>query len=683
MITIPRDVCVDLNRALSKEWLVANGIGGFASSSITGANTRRYHALLVAALKPPVERTVLLSKIDEEAEIDARTYYLSTNEYPDGKINPGGFVHIEEFRLYDNIPTTVFRLGDNVLHKTVWMEHGHNTTYIRYTYVEGALECCLLLNPLCNYRDYHDMTNGYFDWNFEVEPLPGGCKIIAREGALPYWLTTEPAAQFTPTGVWYWNFVYRQEIERGFDQREDLYVPGVIRAVLQPGESVTVIAGAEPPEATRPLVSDALERERLRQTGLLKAARIPASAQQEAAANPGAKPAAFNAQLAQAANTFFVMRNLAGAGRTRRAPTVIAGYPWFTDWGRDAMISLPGLAVPTGQTREANQVLKAFALFIRDGLLPNNFPDVGFAPQYNTADATLWMLHTVQTLAQASGNLATARALYPQLSDIIAWHVRGTRFGIGMDPQDGLLRAGEAGYQLTWMDAKVGDWVVTPRMGKPVEINALWYNALRVMEKLSMTLGGTAKPGKQEPPDFRELAEQARNSFEKRFWYSEGGYLFDVVDGPEGDDPSLRPNQVLAISLNNDLLGLEQSRSVLATVRSSLLTPYGLRTLSPDDPRYKGRCTGERRERDAAYHNGTVWPWLLGPYFDAVRRIEGSAAARAEFKATALPAMRKHLADAGLGTISEIFDGDPPHEPRGCISQAWSVAEVLRINREQ
>jgi len=567
MLTIGREICIDLEQSLNKEWLVSNGIGGFASGTISGVNTRRYHALLVAAFEPPVERTVLLNNINEEVEVGGRTYDLGANEYPDGKIYPGGFVHIEEFRLQDNIPTRTYRLGDCLILKTVWMEHGHNTAYIRYSYVEGNGQINLTLHPMCNYRDYHSMTKGRFEWDFGVETLVGGCKIVAKDNAHPFWLTTHVPAEFTHTGVWYWNFVYRREVERGFTERDDLYLPGVIRCNLSPGQSLTLIASAEPPNMTEPLVAGALERERLRQQKLVRAAGIRSKGADSDASEPSAPLDAFTAQLVRAADTFMVMRDLHRDGTTQQVPTVLAGYHWFTDWGRDTMISLPGLSLPTGRTREANKILRTFTSFAREGLLPNNFPDQAGAPHYNTADATLWMFEAVERLAEGTGSLVTARGLFPLLSDIIAWHARGTRYGIGMDPADGLLRAGEAGVQLTWMDAKVDDWVVTPRIGKPVEINDLWYNALRVMEKLKLALGRTVQPGRLEQPDFSALAEQARASFRSRFWRKDSQCLYDVIDGPDGDDASLRPNQIFALSLDNDLLAGEQARGVLKSVR--------------------------------------------------------------------------------------------------------------------
>jgi predicted glycogen debranching enzyme len=677
VITLPRETCIDLDLSLNKEWLVTNGIGGYASGTVSGVNTRRYHGLLVAALRPPVERTVLLNNIDEDLYIEDRIYYLGANEYPGGKIHPGGFVHIEEFHIEDGVPTTVFRLADELLHKTVWMEYGHNTSYIRYAYVRGRADLHFVVHAMCNYRDYHSTSTGNFDRNFEVESLPGGCRLVAREGAHPFWLTTHPQADFTSTGVWYWNFVYRRDVERGYDDLDDLYLPGVIRCTLKPGDTLTLVASTEPPEATTPLVEGSLDRERARRRKLVRAAGLRGPGVDADPSDSAAPLVAFTAQLVRAADDFMVSRDLKRDGSIQSVPTVIAGYHWFTDWGRDTMISLPGLSIPTGRLREASKTLRTFAHFARDGLIPNNFPDAGELPHYNTADATLWMFSAVERLADATGSLTTARGLFPMLSDVIAYHLRGTRYGIGVDPQDGLLRASEDGVQLTWMDAKVDDWVVTPRQGKPVEINALWYNALRVMEKLHLALKGTVRGGRLPVPDFGELAGQARHSFRERFWHNAGGYLYDVIDSPSGDDPSIRPNQIFALSLGHDLLTLSQARSVLDVVREHLFTPYGLRTLAPSDPAYIGLYRGDRRRRDAAYHMGTVWAWLLGPYFDAVAAVEGPEAARAELEGI-LPDLRRHLLEAGLGTISEIFDADAPHAPAGCIAQAWSVAEILR-----
>ncbi|HET6314739.1 MAG TPA: amylo-alpha-1,6-glucosidase, partial [Chloroflexia bacterium] len=572
MIIVPREICADLDRALAKEWLVANGIGGYASSTVAGANTRRYHGLLVAALKPPVERTVLLSKIDEEATIGGRTFYLGTNEYPDGQVLPEGFAHIEGFSIRDGIPTTAFRLGSALLHKTVWMEHGQNTTYIRYTYVEGKAPCELVLHAMCNYRDYHDSTTGSPERDFGVEALPGGCMVVARPGATPFWLSSQPGVDFTRTGGWLWNFVYRGEVERGYDDTDDLYTPGFFRAVLQPGQSLTLVASTEPPEVTSSQVGEAFQRASARARGLYKAAGLKRGDENGDAADPDAPVEAMIAQLVLAADSFIVTRKVSRGGETTQTPSVLAGYHWFTDWGRDTMISLPGLTLPTGRGREAGKVLQTFGIFARDGLIPNHFPDSGAAPHYNTADGTLWMFAATEALAQGRGNISVARNLYPLLADIVAWHIRGTHFGIKVDPEDGLLTVGEAGVQLTWMDAKVDDWVVTERRGKPVEINALWYNALRVMDKLRVSLGRTVvRGGKEELPDFHALANQVRDSFRTRFWYGAGDHLFDVIDGPGGHDTSIRPNQIFAVSLRDDLLSVDQQRLVLECVRKHLL----------------------------------------------------------------------------------------------------------------
>ncbi|HUP27904.1 MAG TPA: amylo-alpha-1,6-glucosidase, partial [Chloroflexia bacterium] len=499
----------------------------------------------------------------------------------------------------------------------------------------------------------------------------GGCKITAHGDARPFWLSTSPTAEFTHTGVWYWNFVYRREVERGYTDKEDLYLPGVVRVVLQPGQQITLVASTEPPEATARLVEEAFERETARQRLLLAQAGIEQEAEDLDAADPATSPEALRAQLVRAADSFIVRRHVEKDAVQAEVPTVIAGYHWFADWGRDTMISLPGLTLTTGRGREAAETLRAFALFLQDGMLPNNFPDSGAEPHYNTVDAALWMFVALDKTSQAEEGGPLVRELYPSMESIIKWYQQGTWFGIGADHEDGLLRAGEPGVQLTWMDAKVEDWVVTPRTGKPVEINALWYNALRLMEKWSRELEVAPTA------NYMALADRARSSFQERFWFESGGYLFDVVDGPEGDDASLRPNQVIALSVP-DLLEQEHAREALRIVRDHLLTPYGLRTLSADDPRYIGIYTGDRHSRDEAYHNGTVWAWLLGPYFDAVAAIEGREAAAEQFSGM-LPQLRSHLASAGLGSISEIFDGDEPHTPRGCISQAWSVAEVLRL----
>ena len=727
MITLGRNICLDLEEALTHEWLVTNGLGGYAAGTLPGVHTRRYHGLLIAALKPPVDRTHLLSSCDEEVEMDGVTYFLGANEYQDERISPGGFVHLESFKLERGIPTFLYRVGSAFLEKMIWMEYGRNTTYIRYRVVEGPYPLTLILRPFVNYRDHHALTKGNLDWNFGVTNLPigGGCTIRAYPTAQPLYLLASPRATFTPSGVWYWNFLYRAERERGLDYLEDLYLPGVFRSQLEAGQALTLIATVEQPAQVDRNADAALARAHARQDRLLRRAGVLPSADASDAATPASDDGqAFIAQLVQAADQFLVVRreetpeagttpapapeppppvvygratNAPLPGRQRFTPpsriptpspadpvaqedamprTVIAGYPWFTDWGRDTMIALPGLTLATGRLAAAESILRTFARYIDQGMVPNLFPDAGTAPQYNTVDATLWYFHAIAAYLEAGGNPDLARDLWPQLEDIIGWHIRGTRYGIGVDPADGLLRAGEPGVQLTWMDAKVGDTVFTPRYGKPVEIEALWYHALRIMARLQTEIGAEPQP---TTPDYSALADQARAGFQARFWYAEGGYLFDVIDGPDVPaDASLRPNQIFALSLEPDLVDAEQARSVLDVVRRELLTPVGLRSLAPIDGRFVGVYTGNVARRDASYHQGPVWTWLIGAYGDAARRWEGLDQAGIR---RLLEPLQRQLAVDCAGTLNEIFDGVAPFWPKGCFAQAWSVAEVLRLLR--
>ncbi len=733
MITLGRDVCRDVGQGISHEWLVTNGLGGYAAGTIPGVNTRRYHGLLIASLRPPVERVQLLANCDEEIELDGTTYYLGANEYQDDRIHPGGFVHLESFAYERAMPTFAYRVGAARLEKTIWMEHGRNTTYVRYHYTEGRGTLALVLRPFVNYRDHHHLTRGAGGQTFGVTPLPigGGCTIRAGADARPFYLLTSPRAGFTPSGVWYWNFLYRVERERGLDFIEDLYLPGVFRMSLEPGQSLTLIATTEPATQVDRNVDAALARARARQERLLRRAGLLPGADNLNAADTSAPEAhqAFVAQLVQAADQFLVLRadgggaeaspakpgpGASGAGATdpdvaedSGSRTVIAGYPWFTDWGRDTMIALPGLALATGRKEAAAGLLRTFARHADQGQVPNLFPDAGTAPEYNTVDATLWYFHALEAYVHSANDTALAEELWPLLEDIVRWHLKGTRFGIHADPADGLLYAGEPGVQLTWMDAKVDDWVVTPRQGKPVEIQALWYHALRIMARLAdkldkpqatkpplapppakrrssrKTAAADAPPAPAynltEPFDYTALADQARASFRARFWYAEGGYLYDVVDGPEGaTDSTLRPNQLFALSLEPDLVDAEQAASVLAVVQKELLTPVGLRTLNPGAPGYVGTYVGDTRTRDGAYHQGTIWPWLLGAYGDALRRWAG--ADRAALLRLLAPLQRQLAVDCA-GTLNEIYDADPPPRPRGAFAQAWSVAEVLRLLR--
>jgi len=689
-LSVGRDICSDVQAGLNYEWLVTNGLGGYAAGSIVGATTRSYHGLLVAALRPPVERSVLVTKIDEEVEFpDGRSLKLGVNEYQDGTIDPHGYLYLDTVLLEGDIPCFTYRLGDDLaLEKRVWMEYGQNTTYVQYV-LHGALDdeieksddlLTLTLSPFCLSRDHHSTTQGAADWHFLVENLGNGCRVRAFNGAPVYSIIAGPAASFTPTGLWYWHVLHRRDSERGLPDREDVYQAGVFRMPLAPGQRVTLVLSAEPPGRPQgsPLlyeldgtqheeqVAQALTRHQRRMRQLL------AVADRSTDNLPQRDPV--RARLVIAADQFIVARPAGATARvTQLSPdrkTIIGGYPWFTDWGRDTMISLPGLLLSTGRYSEARGLLKAFASFTQNGLIPNRFPDSGEAPEYNTVDATLWMFHAIGRYLAATGDMTLLKELFPTLSDIIAWHIRVTAYGIGVDPNDGLLRAGGPGLQLTWMDAKVGDWVVTPRRGKPVEINALWYCVLTYMEAWAVRLSIDAT-------QYSQLRTQVSQHFAERFWYEAGGYLYDVVDveGIAGqNDASLRPNQLFAASLTRSLLSEEQTSSMLQKVTEHLLTPMGLRSLSPADPAYRKRFNGDREQRDGAYHQGTVWQWLLGPYVDVHLRVHNDRSALLPL----LQPLVQHLWDTCLGTISEVAEPEPPFTPGGCFAQAWSVAELLR-----
>src|SRR5579859_51180 len=689
----------DLDADLAREWLVTNGLGGYAMGSVCGATTRSYHGLLVAAVRPPVDRAVLITKVDETVTLpDASRVELGTNEYAGGAIAPHGFARLEGFALVGSIPRWTFRLSDGIaLEKSVWMAHGYNATFVRYRYVAAAHmdSIQLTLTPFCLDRDHHGVTQGALDWRFLVDTEAAACTIRAFTGALPYRIIAGPAARFTATGEWHWHVFHRAEHERGLPDTEDVYQPGTFTITLAPGQTASLLLSAGtslPPELAgiggerhEATVADAYEREQARCADLLSragarvvvdamAARLALAADQFLVARP--VPTALPAPTEPQSLLSGISReasSVSAASARDDSITVIAGYPWFTDWGRDTMIALPGLTLTTGRHADAGGLLRTFARYISQGMLPNRFPDGGAAPEYNTVDATLWYFVAIGRYLDATGDEALLSELFPSLADIIAWHLRGTRFGIGVDPADGLLRAGASGVQLTWMDAKVDDWVVTPRRGKPVEINALWYAALSRMAAWARRLGAEAGP-------YDAALAAVERSYWVRFWYEAGGYLYDVVDveGQPGTvDSSFRPNQLFALSLAHPLIPLDKAQHMLMRIEERLLTPMGLRTLAPDDPRYIGIYTGDQRSRDAAYHQGTVWPWLLGAYADALLALYG-AAAHARIRAL-LPPFEAHLRTAGVGTISEIACANPPFAPCGCIAQAWSVAELLRM----
>ncbi len=685
-LALDRDVCTDVEAGLNHEWLVTNGLGGYAAGTLNGATTRSYHGLLVAALRPPVERSVLVTKIDEEIEVtrersQPQIYKLGVNEYQDGTIDPRGYTYLERFALDGDIPIFIYQLNQHItLEKRVWMEYGQNTTYVQYEMrpildEEASKDTITLhLLPFCLYRDHHATTQGSNDWRFLVDNERNSIRARADNNAPTCRLIANPAASYSQTGWWYWHVLHRRDRERGLPSVEDVYQPGIFHIPLAPGKPVTLVLSAEqelPKQfgAARheDAVTQAYQRHQRRIKQLLDIA-------DRSATNLPRKDPVF-ARLVVAADQFIVVRPEPGATGnslklTPDRKTVIAGYPWFTDWGRDSMISLSGLFLCTGRYSEARGLLKAFATYTHEGLIPNRFPDKGEAPEYNTADATLWMFHALNSYTNITHDWSLVKELYPTFTDIIEWHKRGTLYNIGVDPADGLLHAGAPGVQLTWMDAKVDDWVVTPRRGKPVEVNALWYCALRCMESWAIHLSYDAL-------EYAQLLTQVRENFARRFWYEEGGYLYDVidVDGIAGqNDAALRPNQLLAASLTTHLLNEEQTRAMLQKVTDALLTPMGLRSLSPRDPAYHNHFNGKREERDAAYHQGTVWPWLMGPYVDVHLRLYNDCLKLLPL----LQPLVKHLWDDCVGSICEVAEPEAPFAPGGCFAQAWSVAELLR-----
>ncbi|MGA3203270.1 MAG: amylo-alpha-1,6-glucosidase [Bryobacteraceae bacterium] len=561
------------------EWLETNGTSAFAMGTAAGLNTRRYHALLVARLTPPVARYVLLSRVEEEVLVDGRRYAIGCCQYPG--VTPS-CDYVAEFRPTP-CATWVFDLGGTRLEKQVYLIEGKQAVVVRY---RADRAVTLRVRLFTAYRDYHSLR--------KAGPDP--------YGGLPL-LNFQHTGRFEADAKWYYNIEYLVELDRGLDFREDLYTPGVIVLDLQANEWCPVLAGIEAAEIAEP---------------------------------------------APRADVFTVRR---ADGK----PTIIAGYPWFADWGRDTMISLPGLLLTAGRLDEAREILERFLAYLNQGVIPNRFPDSGESPEYNTADATLWMFQAMRHWLAAGGSETFLReTFYPAAKEIIAWHRRGTHHDIGVDPEDHLLSAGKAGSQLSWMDVKIGDWVVTPRHGKPVEINALWHGALTLAADWAERLG--------DQTDFRDEAGRVQTSFRAKFWNARRSCLFDVL-APEGAVEKIRPNQIFAVSLPHGLLEKPQQQAIVRLVERELLTDVGLRTLDRGDPDYKPRYQGSPAERDAAYHQGTVWPWLLGPYIDAYFHAFGSV------EATLRPG----------DLTAEIYDGDEPRRSRGCPFQAWTVAEIARV----
>ena len=672
-IRFGRATCCDLEQASRREWWLADGLGGYAGGTIAQCLTRRYHGLLIAPADPPLERRLIFVKADATLHDGDRAWPLFTNCWGSGAVEPRGLIHIESFQFDGSIPVWRFAIGDLVLEQCIWMERDRHTTCIAWRLAHTLKRPVhLAVDLLVDHRSHHG-DNTSHEFSPAIEGDEHHISIGHGGGTILHFYAE--GGQLFERHQWIDDFYLAREHERGLADRDSHLCAAHLLLQLNDEWSGLV--------ATRAAAPQAHLAELLRQRRAHDAARL-ASAATATSELRGAP--CWVRQLALAADNFPVIR--AGgkeksrkerAGQKKPAPedqerpvqqpgqrgeSIIAGYPWFGEWGRDTMIALPGLLLITGRHASARNILMTYARFVNQGMVPNTLPGDSDQPTYNTVDAGLWYFEAWRAYISASHDIVSLREIYPLLQDMVDWHVRGTRYGIGVDSNDGLLRAGEPGVQVTWMDAKVDGWVVTPRQGKAVEVNALWFNALMCMVQFSQLIGKKSEV-------FKKLATQARNGFQ-RFTKPEGG-LYDVLDGLEGNDDSIRPNQILAVTLHYSPLSPQVQALVLAEAAHHLLTSYGLRSLAPEDPAYHPCYKGNVHERDSAYHQGTAWSWLLPHYAMAEYRVTGNA----ELAQSRLAPMRDHLLDAGLGTISEIFDGEPPHEPRGAPSQAWSVACML------
>jgi len=652
----------DLHALVEHEWLVTNGMGGYSSSTVAGIITRRYHGLLVAALPNPLGRMVMLNALLESAEDSSGKRALLSLE--PGAASGAPAATLTEFRLDAGVPLWRYAVARASIEKRVFMPHRQNTVVVLYR-VAGDEAVTLHLTPAVHFRGYEASVSEALHEHYAFGVESYGLKLSAAH-VPPLHLAIEGTYQFIESPRRIEQIGYPVEEARGYAFHGSLWSPGTFALRVEPGHGVALIGSTEDPAVMQTMTApEALGAELERKQRLLEA--VPAARKEPAVA-----------QLLIAADQFLI-RPVGRVRDTVRATavgdeirTVIAGYHWFTDWGRDTMISLEGLTLATGRQREAGFILRTFAQYVRDGLIPNLFPDGSDQGLYHTADATLWFFHALERFAVSTGSWSLIEQLLPVLRDIVEAHMAGTRFGIGVDTADGLLHQGAEGYQLTWMDAKVDGWVVTPRRGKAVEINALWYNTLSLLSRWEHDLGEETRARK-----YADAAWRVRESFNQRFWYIEGGYLYDVIDGPDGkgNDPACRPNQVLAISLPHPVLDEKRWEPVLRVVQERLLTPVGLRSLAPGHPDFKARYFGDLRTRDAAYHQGTVWAWLIGPWIDAWLKVHPDDKEGAR---RFLDGLIAHLPEFGVGSIAEIFDAEPPYTPRGCIAQAWSVAETLR-----
>jgi len=654
---------------LNREWLVTNGLGGYASGTVSGAITRKYHGILVAALPAPLGRVVMWNHVSEFLRFDDNEVVsLGAEERAGGQLDLEGAEYLREFRLEDGMPVWIYRVRDLVIEKRISMPHLQNTVHVSYQIVGDGKPPRLELRPAFHFRHHEDAVDLPLAEPYRLSAIRDRYEIVSARRKFPplRMRLCGHATAFTLAPSIIHQVMYRTEQARGYAHEGQLWSPGFFQVDLADEKTATLIASTEPWEIIDVLSPvEVLASERERRARLLEDA--------DAEAKNGVA-----AELVFASDQYVITP----AGRAEEAArahaagdevrTVIAGYHWFTDWGRDTMISLEGLTLVTGRCLEAGYILRTFAHYVRDGLIPNMFPDRQKEGLYHTADATLWFFHALGRYLKKSQDRITLRLLLPILVDIAEHHLRGTKFNIHVDPEDGLLIEGQEGYQLTWMDAKMGDWVVTPRRGKAVEINALWFNALKLLAGWLREMDDADAAQRYE-----QQAELARESFNRRFWFEEGGHLYDVVDvdGTDANDAACRPNQLFAISLDNPVLDPARWKSVVDVAEKELLTPVGLRSLSPNHSDYKPIYGGDLRSRDGAYHQGTVWAWLIGPFIDAWLKVHPDEKQSARKFLERFP---ESMNENGIGTISEVFDAREPHTAGGCIAQAWSVAEVLR-----
>jgi len=650
---------------LDREWLATNGLGGYASGTVSGACTRRYHGLLIAALPAPLGRVVMFNHLGEEVKFADRKVLRLDSDEP---LNVGAFGPsqslVGDFHLEANLPVWRYQSGDYIFEKRVVMPYLQNTVFITYKVIKAPEPIRLRLHPSFHFRPHEVPVIAGFSKPYTLTAMDRRIEVQTEGAPSLRMHIVAPTASLVLDGGRTRALHYRIERARGYEYEGNVWCPGYYRTDLKEGEEATLVGSTEDWNtvlAVHP--SEIWDSEVKRRKRLIRQAKLGTRTD-------------FASELVLAADQFIIRPSTRVADRAvaqatgDHARTVIAGYHWFTDWGRDTMISLEGLTVATGRVEEAGYLLRTFGRYVRDGLIPNLFPEGQKEGLYHTADATMWYFHALDRYVQVSGDTETLAQLLPTLKDIVEHHVRGTHYGIHVDPHDGLLSQGQDGYQLTWMDAKVGDWVVTPRRGKAVEINSLWYNALRLIERWTREAGDEAAA-----QAYAGHADRCAASFNKRFWYEAGGHLYDIVDGEQGDDAALRPNQLFAISLAHPILHPSRWQPVLEVCTKHLLTPVGLRSLAPGHPDYKPTYDGDLRARDAAYHQGTVWAWLIGPYVDAWLKVYPGETAKAH---ELLSGFEHHLSEACVGSISEVFDAEAPYHPRGCIAQAWSVAEVLR-----